>query len=445
MKSRFTVNQSIPDEYKHLYLRILLIFSEVGLDVLNDCQAMNKLGNKNVVDCYLMFNTAISAYHTGDEKACKLLMHYIDKQLDLIYKDKEFDIDIDDDDNELIEPTFETDDSVIVHKAIPMNPNVGKKYVFCGCILLRDRLSSISDNSVDITIVTTYLPFNDTYRIFKRYGQVPSDIDYLFDNVNYKYSIDNHINALYVVTITKESIIDNNKTDRLIFNNDRNKYSIYSNFDITKAKIEIYCKSNKLYYTSDSRKLLTPPSNVIVYENETFSSNTHREDYIIRDNKVLYTGGMKKFIAPNYDFGNIACARYRHKKWKLNLTNLFKKIDYINIPILTHPLIPFTRVYRSHDEKVYEYKEEQIGTYSSAIISNYYKKHSCRLYPIDLRTNAISIKRFVYNPAKPSLIKYTGIEYDRPIKYKVIKTKAFGKRAFNKDYVDNLRYTICKG
>ena len=77
----------IPRDWIVTYHRILILMAEYGVEMLKDCKAGCTNRNKNVVDCYNMFNAAIAAKLTGEEPKANVLINYINAQLSLLYGD----------------------------------------------------------------------------------------------------------------------------------------------------------------------------------------------------------------------------------------------------------------------------------------------------------------------------------------------------------------------
>ena len=85
------VYMTIPAKYICTYHRILIMLADYGVEMLNDCGASCKDGNRQVVNCFNMFNAAVAAYKLGQEKLADTLIKYVDSKIRLIYKgeDKE--------------------------------------------------------------------------------------------------------------------------------------------------------------------------------------------------------------------------------------------------------------------------------------------------------------------------------------------------------------------
>lgn len=84
IESGFTVTVPLP--YLPVYKAIILLFAELGEDMLNDCKSGCKGRNKNIIDCYVMFESAIAAFNAGKQTLANTIIEYIKAQLNLIAK-----------------------------------------------------------------------------------------------------------------------------------------------------------------------------------------------------------------------------------------------------------------------------------------------------------------------------------------------------------------------
>lgn len=71
----------VPCKYKCIYNQLLIKLSELGVDILNDCNAVCGGKNKYIITCWNMFQAACASYELGEEKKADLLMNYIKAQL----------------------------------------------------------------------------------------------------------------------------------------------------------------------------------------------------------------------------------------------------------------------------------------------------------------------------------------------------------------------------
>lgn len=81
------VYMRIPAEYICIYHKLLIYFADFGIDMLDDCTAVCKNANKNLINCFNMFNAAIAARQLGNLKLANLLIKYIEGQLNIKYGD----------------------------------------------------------------------------------------------------------------------------------------------------------------------------------------------------------------------------------------------------------------------------------------------------------------------------------------------------------------------
>lgn len=79
------IYMTIPAEYVCIYHKILILMSEYGLDMLNDCQAGCTNQNKSIINCFNMFNAAVAARKLGQDKVAETIIKYVNSQLKLIY------------------------------------------------------------------------------------------------------------------------------------------------------------------------------------------------------------------------------------------------------------------------------------------------------------------------------------------------------------------------
>ena len=82
------VYMRIPAEYVCIYHKLLTLFADFGVDMLNDCCAGCKDGNKQLLECWNMFNAAVAARHLGNTKLADTLIKYIEGQLNIKYDGK---------------------------------------------------------------------------------------------------------------------------------------------------------------------------------------------------------------------------------------------------------------------------------------------------------------------------------------------------------------------
>lgn len=78
------IYMTIPAEYVCIYNKILVLFSQYGIDMLNDCQAGCTNKNKSIINCFNMFNAAVAARKLGLTKEAETIIKYISGQLKII-------------------------------------------------------------------------------------------------------------------------------------------------------------------------------------------------------------------------------------------------------------------------------------------------------------------------------------------------------------------------
>lgn len=79
----------VPAIYKKVYEQLLIKMADYGVDILNDCSSTCKGGNRTLLSCWNMFQSACAAYNTGEVKKSALLINYIIKQLCLDIDDED--------------------------------------------------------------------------------------------------------------------------------------------------------------------------------------------------------------------------------------------------------------------------------------------------------------------------------------------------------------------
>ena len=80
---------TIPASYVCLYHKLLVYLADFGIDLINDCKSSCTAKNKNVIDCWNMFQSAIACHTQGLEDKAKVFIKYIEAQLELNYKGTE--------------------------------------------------------------------------------------------------------------------------------------------------------------------------------------------------------------------------------------------------------------------------------------------------------------------------------------------------------------------
>lgn len=76
----------IPADYACVYARLLIMLSDLGYEMLQDCAAGCKGSNKNIISCWNMFQAACAAHSLNKTKEADTLIKYIKAQISNIYK-----------------------------------------------------------------------------------------------------------------------------------------------------------------------------------------------------------------------------------------------------------------------------------------------------------------------------------------------------------------------
>lgn len=76
----------MPQKYICVYHYILILFAELGEDLLKDCKASCTNKNKDVVNCYNMFIAAVSAYNLGQTTLANTLIKFIKAKIEQLFK-----------------------------------------------------------------------------------------------------------------------------------------------------------------------------------------------------------------------------------------------------------------------------------------------------------------------------------------------------------------------
>lgn len=76
----------IPADYACVYARLLVMLSDLGYEMLQDCAAGCKGFNKNIISCWNMFQAACAAHSLNKTKEADTLIKYIKAQISNIYK-----------------------------------------------------------------------------------------------------------------------------------------------------------------------------------------------------------------------------------------------------------------------------------------------------------------------------------------------------------------------
>lgn len=80
---------TIPADYICTYHKLLVYLADFGKNLLDDCSAACKSNNKNIIDCWNLFQSALACRTIGQDKQASLFINYINKQLEQIYKNED--------------------------------------------------------------------------------------------------------------------------------------------------------------------------------------------------------------------------------------------------------------------------------------------------------------------------------------------------------------------
>lgn len=72
---------TVPYRYNCVYQKLLRKLADLGIDILNDCGATCRGINRNIINCWNMFQAVCGAYALGERKKADLLINYINIQL----------------------------------------------------------------------------------------------------------------------------------------------------------------------------------------------------------------------------------------------------------------------------------------------------------------------------------------------------------------------------
>lgn len=76
---------TIPSEYVCLYHRLLIYMADFGKEIIDDCSTICNGGNKSIINCWNLFQSAIACKELGKDKEAEFFINYIEFQLKNIY------------------------------------------------------------------------------------------------------------------------------------------------------------------------------------------------------------------------------------------------------------------------------------------------------------------------------------------------------------------------
>ena len=65
----------VPSKYNCVYKRLLIKLSDLGVDMIKDCTSTCKGINRQVINCWNMFQSAMAAYQLGQDKLAETLLN----------------------------------------------------------------------------------------------------------------------------------------------------------------------------------------------------------------------------------------------------------------------------------------------------------------------------------------------------------------------------------
>lgn len=72
---------TVPIKYKCVYEKLLIKISELGIDLIKDCNIICDCLNKSIITCWNLFQSACASYALGEIKLADFMIDYISKQL----------------------------------------------------------------------------------------------------------------------------------------------------------------------------------------------------------------------------------------------------------------------------------------------------------------------------------------------------------------------------
>lgn len=79
----------VPAKYECVYTKLLVKMSDLGVDLLKDCASTCRGLNRQVLNCWNMFQAACCAYEAGEYKKADLLINYVNASLNFACTDKQ--------------------------------------------------------------------------------------------------------------------------------------------------------------------------------------------------------------------------------------------------------------------------------------------------------------------------------------------------------------------
>lgn len=79
----------VPAKYECVYTKLLVKMSDLGVDLLKDCASTCRGLNRQVLNCWNMFQAACCAYEAGEYKKADLLINYVNASLNFACTNKQ--------------------------------------------------------------------------------------------------------------------------------------------------------------------------------------------------------------------------------------------------------------------------------------------------------------------------------------------------------------------
>lgn len=86
MENNKIIYLSIPDKYYNVYQKLLNALADFGKQIIDECHTTKSTSVISVVNCWNLFQSALACFELGNTEKCDFFINYINKQLDIIYK-----------------------------------------------------------------------------------------------------------------------------------------------------------------------------------------------------------------------------------------------------------------------------------------------------------------------------------------------------------------------
>lgn len=77
----------IPIEYASIFIKLMTLLNDLGKEMIDNCDATCNGNGKTITTCWMLFQVAVEAYHTGKAEEANDLIQYIENKLNVIVKD----------------------------------------------------------------------------------------------------------------------------------------------------------------------------------------------------------------------------------------------------------------------------------------------------------------------------------------------------------------------